>query len=321
MKVKKYSNGGWIEAKRKNSKSGSKESSIKSSTSNASNNSGKQVEKMKKIIQEEGRDARNLLFWTVPPTQECVPIKHDVSVYGRSKSETRIGCTSSQQLLVEASRGRTPRQELKINDQVKKPESKDIRARYWSYLFENLRRAIDKIFSTCEMDQSIDECQETLMMIEVYRHEFIELKKLLELKQEYDFDNNNGKNAMRGISWEVRKTSPGPRKHSVDGITEIKHSVLRSPKKTPRKSPRSNGNTWAAKVRGDSAGNSDVIQSEKPVPETENPIVPRLKLDEINEDLEDQLKTPDNVENGDNFDHWDERNVIVFQDGVREIFG
>ena len=111
------------------------------------------------------------------------------------------------------------------------------------------------------MDQSIDECQETLMMIEgksglhgpvdkpliilspnlkfdwprapscrvenlilflVYRHEFIELKKLLELKQEYDFDNNNGKNSMRGISWEVRKTSPGPRKHSTDGINETK---------------------------------------------------------------------------------------------------
>ena len=90
----------------------------------------------------QGRDARNLLFWTVPPTKE-VPIKHDVAVYGRSKSETRLG-TVGQQLIGEASRGRTPRQALKINDQVKKPESKDIRARYWSYLFENLRRAIDK---------------------------------------------------------------------------------------------------------------------------------------------------------------------------------
>ena len=93
--------------------------------------------------QFSGRDARNLLFWTVPPTKE-VPIKHDVAVYGRSKSETRLG-TVGQQLIGEASRGRTPRQALKINDQVKKPESKDIRARYWSYLFENLRRAIDKV--------------------------------------------------------------------------------------------------------------------------------------------------------------------------------
>ena len=59
-------------------------------------------------------------------------------------------------------------------------------------------------------------------LFKVYRHEFIELKKLLELKQEYDFDNNNGKNSMRGISWEVRKTSPGPRKHSTDGINETK---------------------------------------------------------------------------------------------------
>ena len=48
-------NGGWIEAKRKNSKSGSKESSIKSSASTTSQNSGKQVEKMKRIIREEGQ--------------------------------------------------------------------------------------------------------------------------------------------------------------------------------------------------------------------------------------------------------------------------
>jgi hypothetical protein len=47
-------------------------------------------------------------------------------------------------------------------------------------------------------------------MIETYRHEFTELQKLLELKQKLDFDNYVDKH--RGISWEVRKTSPAPRK-------------------------------------------------------------------------------------------------------------
>ena len=33
------------------------------------------------------------------------------------------------------------------------------RARYWSYLFDNLHRAVDEIYCTCEADESIIECQ------------------------------------------------------------------------------------------------------------------------------------------------------------------
>ena len=73
---------------------------------------------------------------------------------------------------------------------------------------------MDKIFLTCELDQSIEECKETLIMMEAFRHDFIELQKLLELKKKCDFDNFVDKN--RGISWEVRKTSPAPRKLEQD---------------------------------------------------------------------------------------------------------
>ncbi len=50
-------NDGWFEAKRKGSKGSSKESSLKSSASTASANSGLQVEKMKRIIREEGNSS------------------------------------------------------------------------------------------------------------------------------------------------------------------------------------------------------------------------------------------------------------------------
>lgn len=36
---------------------------------------------------------------------------------------------------------------------------KDIRARYWAYLFENLHRAVDEIYQTCESDESVVECK------------------------------------------------------------------------------------------------------------------------------------------------------------------
>ena len=35
----------------------------------------------------------------------------------------------------------------------------NIRARYWAYLFENLRRAVDEIYATCEGDASVVECK------------------------------------------------------------------------------------------------------------------------------------------------------------------
>lgn len=35
----------------------------------------------------------------------------------------------------------------------------DLQARYWSYLFDNLHRAVDEIYCTCEADESILECE------------------------------------------------------------------------------------------------------------------------------------------------------------------
>ena len=46
----------------------------------------------------------------------------------------------------------------------------DLRARYWSYLFDNLKRAVDEIYGTCEADESIVECQVHCMFsIQLYK--------------------------------------------------------------------------------------------------------------------------------------------------------
>lgn len=45
------------------------------------------------------------------------------------------------------------------NRQTGVATKKDLRARYWAFLFENLRRAVDEIYQTCETDESVVECK------------------------------------------------------------------------------------------------------------------------------------------------------------------
>lgn len=42
---------------------------------------------------------------------------------------------------------------------TRQPRKVDLRARYWAFLFDNLRRAVDEIYVTCESDQSVVECK------------------------------------------------------------------------------------------------------------------------------------------------------------------
>ena len=50
-------------------------------------------------------------------------------------------------------------QENFFNKNSKETKTPDIRARYWAYLFDNLKRAVDEIYQTCEHDDSISECK------------------------------------------------------------------------------------------------------------------------------------------------------------------
>lgn len=50
----------------------------------------------------------------------------------------------------------------KSPSKIRQPRKVDLRARYWAFLFENLRRAVDEIYVTCESDQSVLECKVSL---------------------------------------------------------------------------------------------------------------------------------------------------------------
>lgn len=47
---------------------------------------------------------------------------------------------------------------------ARQPRKVDLRARYWAFLFDNLRRAVDEIYVTCESDQSVVECRVSVLL-------------------------------------------------------------------------------------------------------------------------------------------------------------
>ncbi|XP_022250735.1 uncharacterized protein LOC106466931 isoform X2 [Limulus polyphemus] len=120
----------------------------------------------------------------------------DIRLGGPCHSRKRGSCESSKlgSRARSASAGRNPQ--------------KDLRARYWAFLFDNLSRAVDEIYQTCEMDESILESKEAIMMLETYIKDFQALIQWLNLSK--DFENTPPPNRPVSLAWEVRKTSsPG----------------------------------------------------------------------------------------------------------------
>ncbi|CAF4445502.1 unnamed protein product, partial [Adineta steineri] len=50
--------------------------------------------------------------------------------------------------------------------------SSDFRSRYWTFLFDNLKRSIEQIYQTCEADQDPIQCQEIIQYLSQYCKNF-----------------------------------------------------------------------------------------------------------------------------------------------------
>ena len=83
----------------------------------------------------------------------------------------------------------------------------NFQARYWAFLFENLRRAVDDLYRTCESDENIPASKEVILVFENYVRDFKNLADWLRLKWEYE--NTPPFQRPTSLAWEVRKTPPG----------------------------------------------------------------------------------------------------------------
>ena len=89
---------------------------------------------------------------------------------------------------------------------VGRDKKSDLQARYWAFLFENLRRAVDDLYRTCESDENIPAAKEVILVFENYVRDFRNLADWLRLKFEYE--NTPPPKRPTSLAWEVRKTPP-----------------------------------------------------------------------------------------------------------------
>uniref|UniRef100_A0A3P9IDR8 S-phase cyclin A-associated protein in the ER n=1 Tax=Oryzias latipes TaxID=8090 RepID=A0A3P9IDR8_ORYLA len=170
-------------------------------------------DKVRRIVAEEGRAARNLIAWSVPLESK----EEEVKSKGNSSSSSRFQRINSGQqknkkqnagVDIKGTAGALlDKGPEKSPTKVRQPRKVDLRARYWAFLFENLRRAVDEIYVTCESDQSVLECKEVLMMLDNYVRDFKALIDWIQLQEK--LEKTDAQNRPTSLAWEVRKMSPG----------------------------------------------------------------------------------------------------------------
>ncbi|KAJ8344045.1 hypothetical protein SKAU_G00313740 [Synaphobranchus kaupii] len=170
-------------------------------------------DKVRKIVAEEGRAARNLIAWSVPlETKEddgkskshsnANPRSQRINsgLHRNKKQNTGPDSKSGAGALLDKNTEKSP-------TKARQPRKVDLRARYWAFLFDNLRRAVDEIYVTCESDQSVVECKEVLMMLDNYVRDFKALIDWIQLQEK--LEKTDAQNRPTSLAWEVRKMSPG----------------------------------------------------------------------------------------------------------------
>ncbi|XP_036365773.1 S phase cyclin A-associated protein in the endoplasmic reticulum isoform X3 [Octopus sinensis] len=258
------------------------------------------LDRVRRIVQEEGRTARNLVQYNLPLQERPISERSSRAVtrQWRMSSKLRSVSVSAKDKMMCGSGIST----LKcFQDLTKSPKSDssnkraDVRARYWAFLFDNLQRAVDAIYETCEQDESVVECKEVIMMLEQSTKDFNCLIKRLQLLRDFD---NAAKDGDRPISiaWEVRKMSPGKTtSHSPIQDCCSPTSAQRvlnfgtsnatiQPLESPVKSPL--GNSWADRVKGITSGHSPAVNNS-----VTSSVAPNDELNQENDDEADGWET------------------------------
>ncbi|XP_023932135.1 S phase cyclin A-associated protein in the endoplasmic reticulum-like isoform X1 [Lingula anatina] len=208
---------------------------------------------VRKIVQEEGRTARNLIGWTVPVEDEGADSGKRIAYRPRLRVSKSPSSSSRENTPPPKKAHEKSGTSSGRSTPSRGSKKSDLRARYWAFLFDNLQRAVDEIYQTCEADESVLECKEVIMMLEQCTKDFKNLIERLEVMEAYE----NAEKKPISIAWEIRKTSPGKSLHTGDRVISPSPVISRSLNFAERGSeaetevhlPLPPGNSWADKVR------------------------------------------------------------------------
>ncbi|XP_023568444.1 S phase cyclin A-associated protein in the endoplasmic reticulum isoform X2 [Octodon degus] len=222
-------------------------------------------DKVRRIVAEEGRTARNLIAWSVPLESKDDDGKPKCQTGGKSKRTTHgAHKTAKQNTTVDCKITSVAGDKNfdKSPTKSRHPRKIDLRARYWAFLFDNLRRAVDEIYETCESDQSVVECKEVLMMLDNYVRDFKALIDWIQLQEK--LEKTDAQSRPTSLAWEVKKMSPG--RHVIPSPSTDRINVTSNARRSlnfggspgtvvaPCLAPA--GVSWADKVKAHHAGSS-----------------------------------------------------------------
>lgn len=85
----------------------------------------------------------------------------------------------------------------------------EFQARYWSFIFKNLQRAVDEIYKTVEYYENLASCQETILVLENYIRDFRALAEFFKMSWDYEKTPIVARQ-KQPLAWEIRKTNAMP---------------------------------------------------------------------------------------------------------------
>eukprot|EP00049_Salpingoeca_infusionum_P015701 m.307540 g.307540 ORF g.307540 m.307540 type:complete len:1534 (-) comp15935_c0_seq1:3300-7901(-) len=95
------------------------------------------------------------------------------------------------------------------------------KARFWRFLIDNLNRAVNEIYETCELDESSIQCDEVMIILNQAQQDFVHLKRRFIVQHTFDLAPPGIKPAM---AWDVRKIGNPPTPRILRARTAPSHT-------------------------------------------------------------------------------------------------